>query len=214
MRPGIVPLNRQTLSLPALNRKQHAMIVLCSVIRYILDIAVVLALILIGQIQRSPLVEIGESRRRSEVYGWIVLSVTQQVNSAVAEVIGRYQPVAPKLSLNAEIPLVNIRRVVIRPIAVVRTGLRKNRILVGKLRKRIRQANAGVWIVKTRGNNLNLIAERCIGSLRAVRPKMGVIVKNPSRSSNRHPAIAAWIQRESQARGEMPPSIVMILVRS
>ena len=100
----------------------------------------------------------------------------------------------------------------IRPIAVVRPELRKSGILVGELREGIRQTDAGVRIVKTRRENLDLIAKRSIASLRAVRPKVGVVKKDSARSSNRHAAIAGRIQSESQARRKMPPGVVVIFV--
>ena len=77
VRPGVVALYGDAFTPPALYGKQQTVIVLCSVIGHILDITVVLPLLLICQIQRAPLVEIGKRGGWSQVNGGIVFGVTQ-----------------------------------------------------------------------------------------------------------------------------------------
>ena len=57
------------------------------------------------------------------------------MNCAVAEVIGGNQPVVTNLLLKTEVPLINVGRMVVRSIAVVRREGRECHILRNEIRE-------------------------------------------------------------------------------
>src|SRR6266850_1469933 len=136
------------------------------------------------------------------------------MNRAVAEIVAGHQPVVSNLFLNAQVPLIYVGGVHFRSIAVVSRLQRKSGILADELWERIRQTDAGVWIVKTRGENIKEIAEWRIGSLRTVGPEVSVVEKEPACCANCEPAVSLWVQRQSQAWSEMPPRVLMVFVGS
>ena len=120
VRPRVVGLNGQTIADPVLRCNQQPVITHRSARVQIDDVAVILPLVGVLKEQLPSLGCIRGCGTRTirpagdhataagQVNGRIALTDVQQVNNAVANIIRGYQPVSTNLSLDTEIPLIDV----------------------------------------------------------------------------------------------------------
>src|SRR5262249_21404700 len=126
MGPGVVALYGDAMGPAALNGQQQAVVVGCALVAEFSDVGKVLPFIRILQIENPSLVRVScrrTRRKRPSVDhatgarlkdGWICFRSTLSVNRAGANVICRNHPAIADLPLNAEIPLMDIRRLLMQ----------------------------------------------------------------------------------------------------
>src|SRR6267142_2886712 len=128
------------------------------------------------------------------------------MNSTVAEIVGRYQPVHPNLLLDAEVPLMDVSLFKILRKEAVGTSHGKCHIGIARNGKWITSI-ALPWICKTARQvcKANLTAQwRRIHEV-AIPVKVRVIVKEAVCGADYHQTIAFWIPRQSGAQREASP---------
>src|SRR5215471_2633975 len=122
------------------------------------------------------------------------------MNNAVADVVRLDEPVCSNLTLDAQIPLVEIWRMVVEVAAEIGSEQTKLQVLSCFKRERIPAGIGCPWIGHIDVRQADIIADRRICPESGVLLDIVSIRKHSVCRANRHPAVATWIPYQADAR--------------
>src|SRR5262245_55595561 len=149
MRPGVIRKNTHPAAHPFLRGEKQSVVVSRSPVVEYCNASVILPLLCILQKEASPLIRISgggagcivhpvdRARTEAEKYGRIQLIAGAKVSCTTSHIIRCQQPISPKLSLDAEIPLVDRGRFGMERVGAESPELGKHHVLLDGNRKRI-----------------------------------------------------------------------------
>ena len=141
-------------------------------------------------VQEAVPVAVADARNED---GWIGLVPVRHVNNVAADVISGNQPIRPKLVLNAQIPLVDVRLLQIERKHGVNPGQWKRAVFVQGNRVGISARKARPRIVERRTVHDNACALRGRVPLPSILVQVREIEKDSVGRSNDGQAITFWI---------------------
>src|SRR5206468_74099 len=118
-----------------------------------------------------------------------------------------HEHVVSDLSLDAQVPLVDVRRLEMQGNADVLSALREGDVAIKRRGVRISTWKTLPWIPTRRVGDINLeTPRRRISHSAHVLVEVRRVVENSIRCTDRHPPVAPHIPRHSKARCEILPT--------